>query len=113
MRTRRMALTSAALIRGLLHIDLGSAARHVGHVLLCRLTQSLKQSRQKLCWQGACGGEEALVSSRAAAAINASCAAVAHRHRLVARVLANGALERLVQDGLRGGHRPRGATAWW
>ena len=52
-----MALTSAALIRGLLHIDLGSDARHVGHVLLCRFTQSLKQSRQKLCWQGACGAE--------------------------------------------------------
>lgn len=52
-----MAVTSAALMRGLLHIALGSGARHVGHVLLCRLTQSLKHSRQKLCWHGACAAE--------------------------------------------------------
>jgi len=53
-RAMRMAQTSAALMRGLERTDGGMGARQVGQDVLDCCTHLVKQTRQKLCWQGAC-----------------------------------------------------------
>ena len=52
----RIASTSAVLTRAFSAKRLGKLERQVGHERLPCWVHLVKQPRQKLCWQGACGG---------------------------------------------------------
>jgi len=97
-RAMRMALTSAALMRGFARIPCGMAARHLGQLVLLCCTHFVKQPRQKLCWQGTWRRVRGRALRRGAAP---------HRNRPVAQVKADRALQRVVDDGARVVHARR------
>lgn len=58
-----LTIVSTVLMRGFSANLAGKPVRHVGHVFLPCAYQRLKQPRQKLCWQGPCGGEEGVAAA--------------------------------------------------